>query len=61
MLKSMFGLPFDVTDTMLWLPILVGGALLLLFQFSCQSSFYADDQKSIYTIESAPKADDFQR
>jgi len=33
-LKSMLGLPFDVTMTMIWLLIFIGGALLLVFQYA---------------------------
>lgn len=32
-MKGMLGLPFDVTDGMIWGTILIGGSLLLFFQF----------------------------
>ena len=32
--QQMLGLPFEVTDGMIWTMILVGGALLLVFQYS---------------------------
>ena len=36
-IKGMFSLPFDVTFGMVWALILLGGALLLVFQYFCAS------------------------
>ena len=36
-IKGMFALPFDVTRSMVWTLILLGGALLLVFQYFCSS------------------------